>query len=111
MKNLLNILLITFIITFCSCGKHDRINVKLQRLQLQKEVIYKTEKADFYIDYNYLLEYCEKENNGEPNDIQYKQIINYIQSDKRIKIIIPDTLGTKVDSWDKKNRINRHYID
>lgn len=90
------VLLFVLIITLSSCGDHDKKVVGLRQIEDQTAVIYRTPIADFFFEKSELIEYCKKENDGEPNDFTYPQIIEYITNFKENPIIIPDTLGTEM---------------
>ncbi len=94
MKKKITIFLLSFLIFSCT---HHKKPVILKGTQSQKEVIYKTEKADFYFGLDDLIKHCQKEDNGEPNDFSYRQTISYLTSFKGFPVIIPDTLGTKLE--------------
>ena len=80
-----------------SCNEHNKTTVILKGYAGQATVIYQTEIADYYIGYNDLVAYCENEDNGEPNDFSFNQIIEYLESYPNKPILIPDTLGTKLE--------------
>ena len=46
--------------------------------------------------YDDLIEYCRKNDKGEPNDFTYGKIIDCLKSYPEEVILIPDTLGTKM---------------
>lgn len=96
-KALHSILILSILVL--GCGErdhHNRTTISLTGFQNQKEVIYQTPAAEFYLGYNDLMEHCTKEDNGEPNDFVFRQIIDYIKSTPNDPIIVPDTLGTKM---------------
>jgi hypothetical protein len=51
--------------------------------------------------YNDLADYCKKEDNGEPNDFTFRQILEYLKSYTGKPVLIPDTLGTKFEKGSK----------
>ncbi|WP_346883125.1 hypothetical protein [uncultured Algibacter sp.] len=89
------IILLIIIITN-SCNEHNKSVIALSKSKHNESVIYQTPLADFYFEKKELIDYCEKENNGEPNDFIYPQIIEYITKYGENPVIIPDTLGTKM---------------
>ncbi|MFI8606709.1 hypothetical protein ACIGCP_19755 [Cellulophaga baltica] len=90
------IILLVIIIT-SSCNEHDKSVILLSKSEHKKNVIFQTPLADFYFEKKGLIDYCKKENNGEPNDFTYPQIIKYITEYGKNPVIIPDTLGTKME--------------
>lgn len=95
MRKYLYILILISMFTYCS--EHNKTIVKLNGFANQTTVVYQTENADYYIGYKDLVEYCKDMDNGEPNDFTYSQIIEYIESYPNQPILIPDTLGTKLE--------------
>jgi hypothetical protein len=88
------ITLLIIILLLSACNEHHRKIIVLTGFQDQKEVIYQTKTADYYLGFDDLTKYCNKKDNGEPNDFTFRQIIKYIQSYPNQPILIPDTLGT-----------------
>lgn len=99
---------IVIILLFSACKGHNRTKVVLEKEANGKEVIYQTEKVDFHFDYQELIEYCKKEDDGEPNDFAFRDIIKYIESYPDEPVLIPDTLGTKLE---KESEINFNDSD
>jgi hypothetical protein len=96
MRFIIQIILI-LTIGFSSCVDHNKTVVVLKQSDGESDVIYRTLSADFYFEKTELIKYCEKENDGEANDFTYPQIIEYITTFNGNPIIIPDTLGTKME--------------
>ncbi|WP_157811840.1 hypothetical protein [Tenacibaculum sp. SZ-18] len=87
------------ILTIClsSCNDHNKTVLVLKQSNGESDVIYRTSVADFYFGRAELIKYCEKENDGEDKDFTYPQIIEYITTFNGKPVIIPDTLGTKME--------------
>lgn len=90
-------LLLILTIGFSSCNDHNKTVVVLKQSDGESDVIYQTAIVDFYFEKTELIKYCEKENDGEANDFTYPQIIKYITTFNGNPVIIPDTLGTKME--------------
>ncbi len=95
------IIITTITILLASCGgsdriSHDKTTLSLRSTKSDVEVIFQTEIADFHFDKAELVAYCQKENDGEPNDFTFPQIIEYIENFDDTPITILDTLGTKM---------------
>ena len=101
MKTALKVIVIT--ILFFSCNGSERTIVAIKKDAFVKEVIYQTEKADYHFDYQELIEYCKREDNGEPNDFVFKDVIKYLERYGDEPVLIPDTLGTKME---KEKEVN-----
>tara|TARA_R110001632_G_C11264984_1_gene410284 strand:- start:133 stop:693 length:561 start_codon:yes stop_codon:yes gene_type:complete len=98
MRNLFaSIIILLLIIITSSCNEHDKSVIILSESEYDENVIYKTSLADFYFKKQELIDYCQKENNGEPNDFTYPQIVKYITEYGSNTVIVPDTLGTKME--------------
>jgi len=106
MKTALKIIGITFL--FLSCNGSEKTIVELKKEAYNKEIIYQTERADYHFDYQELIEYCKKEDNGEPNDFSFKDVIRYVESFPENPVLIPDTLGTKME---KESEVNFNESD
>lgn len=97
MKNHVNSIIILLLISvLSSCNEHNKSVIVLSKSEYKKNVIYQTPLADFYFEKQELINYCQKQNNGEPNDFTFPQIIKYITEYGNNTVIIPDTLGTKL---------------
>ncbi|MCE4564259.1 hypothetical protein INQ51_08035 [Maribellus sp. CM-23] len=99
MKRLIQIIAVLMMLV--SCNGHNRKTVVLNGFQNQETVIYKTSNIDYYLGYDDLVNYCKKEDNGEPNDFTFRQIIDYLESYSDKPVLIPDTLGTKLEMESK----------
>jgi len=95
MKKIIKIIVFLFAIT--SCQEHKRTEIILGKKENGNAIIYKTDKANFYFNYQEFIDYCKKEDNGEANDFMFKDIIKYIENYPTRNVIIPDTLGTKME--------------
>lgn len=76
--------------------KERSLTLDLADTSFERTVVYQTTNAIFYFEYEDLIAYCKQENNGEPNDFQYTQIQNYLQSYPNDTVFIPNTLGSKL---------------
>jgi hypothetical protein len=84
-----------------SCSEHNKTKIILTGYENQDTVIYNTNTVDYYMGYNDLADYCKKEDNGEPNDFTFRQILEYLKSYTGKPVLIPDTLGTKFEKGSK----------
>jgi hypothetical protein len=95
---------------FWTCKSDKTTRVMLNNFRVQDEVRYSTTTATISVNKQDILQECEAQDNGEPNDFMYRQLARYLQESGSGPVIITDTLGVKKVTGERDNDSPYSYV-